>query len=67
MQLQGLQEANGVTETTNMGESNHTNPKQVTTILFFNKLMKIGKYYYSVRTAGVRGRGVILRRTDGKC
>jgi hypothetical protein len=43
MQLHGLQEANGVTETTNMGESNGTNPKPVTPILFFNKLMKLGK------------------------
>jgi hypothetical protein len=33
--LQGKQEGNGVIETTNMGESNGTNPKPVTPILFF--------------------------------
>jgi len=43
-QLHGLQEANRVTETTNMGESNGTNLKQIAPILFFNKLIKIGKY-----------------------
>jgi len=35
---------NRVTETTNMGESNGTNLKPVPPILFFNKLVKIGKY-----------------------
>jgi len=29
--------------------------------------MKIGKYYYSVWTVGVRGGGVLVRRADGKC
>ena len=67
MQLHGLQEANRVTETTNMGESNGTNLKPIPPILFFNKLMKITKYYYPVRTAGVRGRGVLVRRADGEC
>jgi len=46
MQLHGLQEANRVTETTNMGQSNGTNLKPVPPIYiyFFNKLMKIRKY-----------------------
>jgi hypothetical protein len=44
MQLHGLQEAKRVTETTNMGESNGTNLKPIPSILFFNKLMKIGEY-----------------------
>jgi len=39
-----LQEANRITETTNIGESNGTNLKPVPSILFFNKLMKIWEY-----------------------
>jgi hypothetical protein len=35
---------NRVTGTTHIGESNGTNLKPIPTILFFNKLMKIGKY-----------------------
>jgi len=35
---------NRVTETTNTGESNGTNLNPIPPILFFNKLMKIGKY-----------------------
>jgi hypothetical protein len=34
-QLQGLQEANSVTETTNMDESNGTNLNPISSILFF--------------------------------
>jgi len=40
----GFQEANRVTETTNMGECNGTNLKPIPSILFFNKLMKIREY-----------------------
>jgi hypothetical protein len=36
-QLQGLQEANRVTETTNVGESNGTNLKPIPPILFFKQ------------------------------
>jgi len=56
-----------VTQTTHMGQSNGTNLKPISPILFFNKLMKIGKYQYSVWTAGVRGCGVLVCRTEGKC
>jgi len=44
MHLHDLQEANRVTETTNMGECNGTNLKPIPPIIFFNKLMKIVKY-----------------------
>jgi hypothetical protein len=33
-----------VTETTNMEESNGTNLNPISSILFFNKVMKIGEY-----------------------
>lgn len=33
----------------------------------FNKLMKIAKYKYSIWTAGVRRRGVLVHRMEGKC
>jgi hypothetical protein len=49
-----------------MGESNGINLKPIPPILFFNKLMKIGKYYYSIWTAGVRGRGVLVLHPHGK-
>jgi hypothetical protein len=55
-----------VTETTDMEESDGTNLKPIPPILFFNKLMKIAKYKYSIRTAGVRCRGVLVRRMEGK-
>jgi hypothetical protein len=58
---------NRVIETTNMGESNGTSLKAIPPILFFHKLMKIGKYLYFSRTAGLRGRGVLVSLVEGKC
>jgi len=40
MPLHGLQEANRVTETTNMGESNGTNLKAIPPIIFLTSLRK---------------------------
>jgi hypothetical protein len=33
----------------------------------FYNLMEIAEYYYYVRMAGMRGRGVYILRADGKC
>jgi hypothetical protein len=57
---------NRVTETASMRVSNGTNLKPVPPV-FFNKIMKIGKYKYSVRKGGVSGSRVLVLRQDGKC
>jgi hypothetical protein len=41
---QACRKLNIVTETTNMGESNGTNPKPIAPISFFNKFLKIAAY-----------------------
>jgi len=55
------------TETTNMKESDGTNLKPIPPMLFSYKLMKIGKYKYSVLTAGLRHSGVLVYCREGKC
>jgi hypothetical protein len=35
--------------------------------LSFYNLMKVAEYIYSVRTGGLRGRGVYILHADGKC
>jgi len=50
-----------------MEEYDGTNLKPIPPILFFNNLMKIAKYKYSIRTAGVRRRRVLVCCVEGKC
>jgi len=48
-----------------MGESIGKNLDPVPKVLIFKELMKIGLYKSSSRTAGVRGRGVLVRLAVG--
>jgi hypothetical protein len=46
--------------------SGHLNFKIPHAGSFYN-LTEIAEYYYSIRTADMRGRGVYTLRVDGKC
>jgi len=56
-----------ISETTNMEESDGTDLKPILPIHFFNKFMKIEKCKYSDQTSGMRCRGILVCRGDGKC
>jgi len=50
-----------------MGESIVKNLKLIPKVFVNKKLIKIGKYKFSSRTAGMIGRGILVRLTVGEC